>query len=73
MGSETLVWCHTGHGRRGVCLRLPREQALQPQTLTRVIPDWKRLLVFGTDGRRIRFNAQVTPEGVNNIEMRRAA
>lgn len=73
MGSETLVWCHTGHGRRGVCLRLPREQALRPQTLTRVIPDWKRLLVFGTDGRRIRFNAQVTPEGVNNIEMRRAA
>ena len=49
-------------GGVGVCLRLPREQALQPQTLTRVIPDWKRLLVFGTDGRRIRFNAQVTPE-----------
>lgn len=56
MGNETLVWCLTAKTGKGVCVRLPREQATEAATIRALRPLWPRALLFNAMGKRVRVN-----------------
>ena len=73
MGSETIVWCRTGLGKRTLCLRLSRMNDRYVGSITAVAPDWTKLLIFDAEGRRVRLSSEANAAGVFNVELRRAA
>ncbi len=73
MGCETLVWCRTQHTKKLVCLRLPRTNPKQVQSITGVEPVWSKLLVFDAQGKRLRFDCVENTQGLVNIAFRRPA